>query len=153
VRAWRRWWWPALLLVAVSRAALRPLDRLTALAKDISTGDRGRRLRPDRVNTELGRAASAFDGMLDALEASELRARQHAESAQRAETRDPAIPRRRRALSCAPRSPASRPRPNSSPPTPARTRPTRRARAAPPRQPAAVRPPAAPGGWSPTCWT
>jgi two-component system OmpR family sensor kinase len=75
-----------LLLVAVSRAALRPLDRLTALAKDISTGDRGRRLRPDRVNTELGRAASAFDGMLDALEASELRAQQSAESAQRAET-------------------------------------------------------------------
>jgi signal transduction histidine kinase len=76
----------ALLLVAVSRAALRPLDRLTALSKDISTGDRGRRLRPDRVNTELGRAASAFDGMLDALEASELRAQQSAEAAQRAET-------------------------------------------------------------------
>jgi signal transduction histidine kinase len=76
----------ALLLVAVSRAALRPLDRLTALAKDITTGDRGRRLRPDRTNTELGRAASAFDGMLDALEASELRARQAAESAQRAES-------------------------------------------------------------------
>lgn len=76
----------ALLLVAVSRTALRPLDRLTALAKDITTGDRGRRLRPDRSETELGRAASAFDGMLDALEASELRARQAAEAAQRAES-------------------------------------------------------------------
>jgi len=76
----------ALLLVAVSRAALRPLDRLTALAKDITTGGRGRRLRPDRTGTELGRAASAFDGMLDALEASELRAQQAAEAAQRAET-------------------------------------------------------------------
>ncbi len=76
----------ALLLVAVSRAALRPLDRLTALANGITTGDRGRRLRPDRTDTELGRAASAFDGMLDALEASERRAQQAADTAQRAET-------------------------------------------------------------------
>ncbi|OBF76924.1 two-component sensor histidine kinase, partial [Mycobacterium sp. 852002-51613_SCH5001154] len=76
----------ALLLVAVSRVALRPLDRLTALANDIRTGDRGRRLRPDRANTELGRAASAFDGMLDALEASERRAQRAADAAQRAET-------------------------------------------------------------------
>lgn len=75
----------ALLLVAVSRAALRPLDRLTALASAITTGDRGRRLRPDRTDTELGRAAAAFDGMLDALEASEDRARQAAAAAQRAE--------------------------------------------------------------------
>lgn len=76
----------AVLLVAASRAVLRPLDRLTALAKDISTGDRGRRLRPDRADTELGRAATAFDGMLDALEASEQRARSAAQAAQRAET-------------------------------------------------------------------
>ncbi|ORV96798.1 sensor histidine kinase [Mycobacterium kyorinense] len=76
----------ALLLVAASRAALRPLDRLTGLARAITTGDRGRRLHPDRVDTELGRAASAFDGMLDALEASERRAQQAAEAAQRAET-------------------------------------------------------------------
>ncbi|GLB83008.1 two-component sensor histidine kinase [Mycobacterium kiyosense] len=75
----------AVLLVAISRAALRPLERLTALARDISTGDRGRRLRPSRANTELGRAATAFDGMLDALEDSELRARQAADTAQRAE--------------------------------------------------------------------
>ncbi|OBI37214.1 cell wall metabolism sensor histidine kinase WalK [Mycobacterium sp. E2238] len=76
----------ALLLVAVSRVALRPLDRLTALANDIRTGDRGRRLRPDRADTELGRAASAFDGMLDALEASERRAQRAADAARRAET-------------------------------------------------------------------
>ena len=75
----------ALLLIAVSKAALRPLDRLTTLARDIATGDRGRRLRPSRADTELGRAASAFDEMLDALEDSELRARQAAETAQRAE--------------------------------------------------------------------
>ncbi|OBB91075.1 cell wall metabolism sensor histidine kinase WalK, partial [Mycobacterium sp. 852002-40037_SCH5390672] len=76
----------ALLLVAVSRAALRPLDRLTALANAITTGDRGRRLHPDRTGTELGRAASAFDGMLDALEMSEKRARHAADTAQRAES-------------------------------------------------------------------
>lgn len=75
----------ALLLVAVSRTALRPLDRLTALAKDITTGDRGRRLRPEHADTELGLAASAFDAMLDALEDSELRAQQAAAAAQRAE--------------------------------------------------------------------
>jgi len=75
----------ALLLIAVSKAALRPLDRLTTLAKDIATGDRGRRLHPSRADTELGRAADAFDAMLDALEDSELRARQAAETAQRAE--------------------------------------------------------------------
>jgi signal transduction histidine kinase len=74
-----------LLLILVTGAALRPLDRLTTLARSITTGDRGRRLRPDRPNTELGRAAAAFDGMLDALEASEDRARQSAASAQRAE--------------------------------------------------------------------
>lgn len=76
----------ALLLIAVSRVALRPLDRLTAVANDIRTGDRGRRLRPDRADTELGRAATAFDGMLDALEASERRAQKAAEAARRAET-------------------------------------------------------------------
>ncbi|ASX01139.1 sensor histidine kinase [Mycobacterium intracellulare] len=76
----------ALLLIAVSRATLRPLDRLTALATAITTGDRGRRLHPERTDTELGRAASAFDGMLDALETSERRARRAADTAQRAET-------------------------------------------------------------------
>lgn len=76
----------ALLLIAVSRAALRPLDRLTALANAITTGDRGRRLHPNRTDTELGRAASAFDNMLDALELSEHRARHAADTAQRAET-------------------------------------------------------------------
>ncbi|OBF52845.1 two-component sensor histidine kinase [Mycobacterium sp. 852002-50816_SCH5313054-b] len=75
----------ALLSVAVSRVALRPLDRLTALATDIATGDRGRRLRPKRTDTELGRAAGAFDGMLEVLEASERRARGAAADARRAE--------------------------------------------------------------------
>jgi signal transduction histidine kinase len=55
------------------------------LATDIATGHRGRRLRPKRTDTELGRAAGAFDGMLEALEASERRAQEAAESARRAE--------------------------------------------------------------------
>jgi two-component system, OmpR family, sensor kinase len=74
----------ALLLSAAVRGALRPLDRLTALAGRITTGDRGRRLLPDRTNTELGRAATAFDGMLDALEATEIRAQTAAHDAQTA---------------------------------------------------------------------
>jgi signal transduction histidine kinase len=75
----------AVLLAGVSRAMLAPLDRLTDLARDITTGDRGRRLRPDRPKTELGRAASAFDDMLDELEDSEKRAQRAAEGARRAE--------------------------------------------------------------------
>ncbi|WP_343574209.1 HAMP domain-containing sensor histidine kinase [Mycobacterium sp.] len=73
------------LFSAVTRAALRPLDRLTALARTITGGDRGRRLRPDRPDTELGRAAAAFDGMLDTLEASEQRAQHSAAVARHAE--------------------------------------------------------------------
>lgn len=75
----------SILLAGVSRAMLAPLDRLTDLARDITTGDRGRRLRPDRPRTELGRAASAFDDMLDELEDSEKRAQRAAEAARRAE--------------------------------------------------------------------
>lgn len=74
-----------MLLAGVGRAMLAPLDRLADLARDISTGDRGRRLRPDRPKTELGRAAEAFDNMLDELEDSEKRAQRAAEGAQRAE--------------------------------------------------------------------
>ncbi|MCV7422735.1 HAMP domain-containing histidine kinase [Mycobacterium yunnanensis] len=75
----------AVVLIAVARGALQPLDRLTTVAKAISTGDRGRRLRPDRPNTELGSAAAAFDVMLDALEDAERNAQEAAEAARRAE--------------------------------------------------------------------
>lgn len=68
------------LAVAVARA-LGPLDRLTGVARRITDGDRGRRLRPDRSETELGRAALAFDEMLDALETTEARARRSAAEA------------------------------------------------------------------------
>jgi signal transduction histidine kinase len=48
---------------------------MTALAWRIRDGARGRRLRPTRPSTDLGRTAAAFDGMLDALEAAEADAR------------------------------------------------------------------------------
>ena len=63
----------AFVLVLGVGTALRPLDRMTALARRITAGDRGTRLDPDRPGSELGRAAAAFDGMLDALEDAETR--------------------------------------------------------------------------------
>lgn len=58
-------------LVVVVRATLRPLERMTTVAREIAHGDRGRRLRPSRPGTELGRTAAAFDEMLDDLESAE----------------------------------------------------------------------------------
>jgi two-component system OmpR family sensor kinase len=58
-----------------TRVALAPLDAMTALARSITRGDRGSRLAPSRTDTELGRAASAFDAMLDELEGAEATAR------------------------------------------------------------------------------
>ncbi len=63
-----------LLLTIATRTALRPLDRMTRLAQGITRGQRGRRLAPERTDTELGRTAAAFDEMLDALEGAEARA-------------------------------------------------------------------------------
>ncbi|KAA0022465.1 HAMP domain-containing sensor histidine kinase [Antrihabitans cavernicola] len=65
--------------------ALRPLQAMTAVARQITAGDRGRRLRPDRSSSDLGQSASAFDGMLDALEHAETRERDAAEAARLAE--------------------------------------------------------------------
>jgi two-component system OmpR family sensor kinase len=59
----------------VSGAALRPLEDMTALAGRIAAGDRGRRLRHPRTDSELGRTAAAFDSMLDELEAAEANMR------------------------------------------------------------------------------
>ena len=58
-------------LVLVVRATLTPLDRMTRLARSIAAGDRGRRLRPARTGTEIGRVAVAFDEMLDGVEGAE----------------------------------------------------------------------------------
>lgn len=80
-----------LLIAAVGmtilvRAAMAPLGRLSAVAESITSGDRGRRVKPDRPSTELGRAATAFDAMLDALESSEQRARHAATEAEQSDT-------------------------------------------------------------------
>ena len=75
----------AIVLLATTRVALAPLERMTALARSIARGNRGARLAPDRTNTELGRTAAAFDDMLDALEGAERQARQAAGTAARSE--------------------------------------------------------------------
>lgn len=77
----------ALLLTGVVSVALRPLSRMTGLARGITRGDRGGRLRPDNPRTELGRTAEAFDEMLNALEAAEREARSAAAQATAAEAR------------------------------------------------------------------
>lgn len=58
--------------------ALKPLDEMTALANQIASGERGGRLNVslESADTELGRTAVAFDGMLDNLETSLNRAQQ-----------------------------------------------------------------------------
>ena len=65
----------ALALRPIVNRALRPLDQVTATARAITAGDRAARLRPDRPETELGQAASAFDAMLDEVEGAERQAR------------------------------------------------------------------------------
>ena len=75
----------ALGVALIARATMLPLTRLTQVAESIAAGDRGRRVRPDRPETELGRAAQAFDTMVDALQYSESRAYQSAQAAAHAE--------------------------------------------------------------------
>jgi two-component system OmpR family sensor kinase len=74
-----------LAVCLVAARALFPLQRLTATADGITHGDRGRRIHPDRPQTELGKAAEAFDRMLDALESAERGAKDAAATARRAE--------------------------------------------------------------------
>jgi two-component system OmpR family sensor kinase len=64
----------AIVLGPVVARALRPLEQITGVARSISAGDRGRRLHPDRPDTELGRTATAFDAMLDTVEGAERHA-------------------------------------------------------------------------------
>jgi two-component system, OmpR family, sensor kinase len=64
-----------IVMLLTTRVALAPLDTMTALARSITSGDRGRRLAPTRTHTELGRTAAAFDAMLDELEGAEAAAR------------------------------------------------------------------------------
>jgi two-component system, OmpR family, sensor kinase len=64
-----------IVMLLTTRVALAPLDAMTAVARSITSGDRGRRLAPTRSDTELGRTAAAFDAMLDELEGAEATAR------------------------------------------------------------------------------
>jgi two-component system, OmpR family, sensor kinase len=64
-----------IVMLLTTRVALAPLDAMTALARSITSGNRGRRLAPARTDTELGRTAAAFDAMLDELEGAEATAR------------------------------------------------------------------------------
>ncbi len=59
-----------LMLRLVAEVALRPLDRIAAAARRTAEGQKGERLRPSPADTRLGQMASAYDTMLDALEAS-----------------------------------------------------------------------------------
>jgi signal transduction histidine kinase len=63
-----------IIVPLVAKFALSPLDDMTRLARSVASGRRGERLWPDAADTELGRTATAFDEMLDALEGAEQRA-------------------------------------------------------------------------------
>jgi two-component system OmpR family sensor kinase len=51
------------------RRNLRPLERMTATAQQISTGDLSQRVGMPDDGSEVGRLGQAFDGMLDQIEA------------------------------------------------------------------------------------
>lgn len=57
-----------------SDLALRPLQQMAASARRTARGHRGERLQPDRPGTTLGELATAYDEMLESLEASESKA-------------------------------------------------------------------------------
>ncbi len=63
-------------IVVVVRVTLRPLDRVSQVARSIGAGERGRRLRPTRPDTEIGRVAAALDDMLDDVVGAENAARE-----------------------------------------------------------------------------
>lgn len=65
----------AVLVTAIVRRSLRPLDEVAGLARRITGGQRGERLRPAHGDTEIGQTAQALDEMLDELEGAESRAR------------------------------------------------------------------------------
>ena len=66
-----------------TKTALRPLSEVSETASAIAEGDRIRRLRPDRPDTELGVMAAAFDRMVDALDEAASVAQRSEESMQR----------------------------------------------------------------------
>jgi signal transduction histidine kinase len=71
------------LVTVIVRWSLRPLGEVAGLARRISAGQRGERLRPERTDSEIGQTAQALDEMLDALEGAEARARDAEERTRR----------------------------------------------------------------------
>lgn len=59
------------VIALVTRSVLAPVRRMATVARQITAGERGIRLRPRPAHTELGETAGALDGMLDALEGAE----------------------------------------------------------------------------------
>lgn len=57
------------------RRSLQPLDQVSRVARAIGAGERERRLRPTRSDTEIGRVATALDDMLDDVVGAEHAAR------------------------------------------------------------------------------
>lgn len=57
-----------LLFRRAAAVAIAPLDQVVAAARRTAAGHSGQRLEPDDPTTELGRFATAYDRMLDALE-------------------------------------------------------------------------------------
>jgi two-component system, OmpR family, sensor kinase len=71
------------LLRWVSGVALAPLGLVVDTAERTAGGSSGLRLRPDRPRTELGRVATAYDRMLDSLEAAVRQAEESDERSRR----------------------------------------------------------------------
>lgn len=61
--------------------ALRPIDKITKIAKEISKGDLSRRIKMQQTGDEVARLAETFDEMLNKLESSIKKERQFASDA------------------------------------------------------------------------
>lgn len=70
-------------LAWAARVALRPLDLIVQTVGRITEGGTAERLRPEDAKSELGRMATAFDAMLDSLEAAISEARASEETTRR----------------------------------------------------------------------
>lgn len=77
----------ALLLRWVAEVATQPLDEIAARARLTTLGMTGERLQPDRPDTRLGQMATAYDEMLDTLEAAVASARAARAESDRVERR------------------------------------------------------------------
>ena len=66
----------ALVIWWLQRLGLRPIAKVTAVADEISAGERDRRVDATHPRTEAGRLAAAFNAMLDERDATEMRLRQ-----------------------------------------------------------------------------